>query len=166
MPLKHFNILVKCQRQNGVKLVQGRQDGKAAREFIEFLAKSVFGKVSSIIREKDFIAVMSDGSQARKTGSDKELVLTHTKRGGVPQYFVTAILEMSQYGGVDAESLKRGIDDVYLNQVKLPEEFYLKHFVSTTTDGASQHRFKNWSLFPTENREALAGAYPFCKPPH
>ena len=37
MPLKHFKILVKCQRQNGVVLIEGRDSNKAAREYINLI---------------------------------------------------------------------------------------------------------------------------------
>ena len=39
-------------------------------------------KVAQILGSSNFMAVLTDGSQARKTGSDKEMVLIRTERNG------------------------------------------------------------------------------------
>ena len=41
MPHKHFKVLVKCQRANGVRLVLGKDGGNAAREFIHCIADAI-----------------------------------------------------------------------------------------------------------------------------
>jgi hypothetical protein len=83
---------------------------------------------------------MSDGgSQARKTGSEKELVMVHVERNGIPCYLIVSLLEMSKYG-VDANSIKMGIDSIFNQEngvIKLSEDDYKNMLVSTTTDGAS-----------------------------
>lgn len=56
---------------------------------------------------------MSDGSQARKTGSEKELIMVRVERNGIPFYLVISLLEMSTYDGVDADSIKKGIDSIF-----------------------------------------------------
>lgn len=71
MPLKHFKVLVKCQRQNGVVLIDDRDNKKAAREYIHCIANAIREKCAAVIARKHFMALMSDGSQARKTGSEK-----------------------------------------------------------------------------------------------
>lgn len=34
IPLKHYQVHVKCERANGVRLVQGKEDSNSAHEFI------------------------------------------------------------------------------------------------------------------------------------
>ena len=65
MPLKHFDVLIKCQCQNGVRMVKDKQDGKAAREFIKYIAFAVTEKVSATLAEAKFFSVLSDGSQPK-----------------------------------------------------------------------------------------------------
>ena len=59
------------------------------------------------------MSLMSDGSQARKTGSEKELIMVRVERNGIPSYLVLSLLEMSTYGGVDADFIKKGIDSIF-----------------------------------------------------
>ena len=140
MPLKHFKVLVKCQRENGVVLVQGRDDNKAAREYIHYIATAVREKCAAIIASQNFMSLMSDGSQARKTGSEKEMILLRVERNGIPCYLIVSLLEMSRYGGVDADSIKKGIDSIFDEKngvIKLQAKAYATKMVSATTDGAS-----------------------------
>ena len=136
MPLSHFSVLVKCQRQNRVRLIEGKQNGKAAREFISCIATAITEKVAVILAGSDFISILSDGSQARKTKSEKELILTRVERAGIPCYFVTSLIEMANFGGTDADSIKKSIDHVYKNEMRLPDDIFEKHVVSATSDGA------------------------------
>jgi hypothetical protein len=83
---------------------------------------------------------MSDGSQARKTGSEKELVMVRVERNGIPCYLIVSLLEMSEYGDVDANSIKMGINSIFNEEngvIKLSEDNYKNMLVSATTDGAS-----------------------------
>ena len=68
MPLKHFKILVKCQRDNGVVLIEGCDDNQAVKEYIHYIAEAVKEKCAAIIAGKHFMSLLSDGSQARKPG--------------------------------------------------------------------------------------------------
>ena len=54
----------------------------------------------------------SYGSQVRKTNNEKELVLVRVEKNGIPVYFVVALLEMAEFGGTDAISLKKDLDSV------------------------------------------------------
>ena len=38
MPLSHFKVLVKCQHQNGVCLLVGKDDSHSCREYIHYIA--------------------------------------------------------------------------------------------------------------------------------
>ena len=85
------------------------------------------------------MSLMSDGSQARKTGSEKELIMVRVERNGMPCYLVLSLLEMSAYGGVDAKSIKKGIDSVFSEEGVVPmspKEYEVKT-VSATADAAS-----------------------------
>ena len=72
---------MKCQKQNGVKLIQGKQDGRTAKEFVHCISEAIVEKVAVILASSNVMSVLSDGSQARKTGSEKDLILTRIERG-------------------------------------------------------------------------------------
>ena len=59
------------------------------------------------------MSILSDGSQARKTKDEKELVLIRTLRNGIPMYFVVSLLEMSAFGGANADYIKSAIDSIF-----------------------------------------------------
>ena len=44
---------------------------------------------------------------------------------------------MSDWGGTDAESLKKGIDSIFLEDGKIPRTNYETNLVTLATDGAS-----------------------------
>ena len=83
------------------------------------------------------MSVLSDGSQARKTGSEKDLILTRIERGGLPCYFLILLAEMSDFEGTDAESIKKGIDHSFLKEIGISESSFLNCLVGATADGAS-----------------------------
>lgn len=56
---------------------------------------------------------------------------------GIPTYFVASLLEMSDWGGTDAASLKKGIDSIFVEDGSIPVENYDSKLVSLTSDGAS-----------------------------
>ena len=99
MSHEHFKVLVKCQRKNGGRLIQECDDCRAAREFVSAIADAVREKVTAILVVVKFFITLSDSSQAKKTGSDMELILTRTERNGIPVYFVTSLATMSEFGG-------------------------------------------------------------------
>ena len=66
LPLSQFKTLVKVQRNNGSRLIEGHDTRKAAREFIHYIADAVTEKVAGIVASSDFMSILSDGSQARK----------------------------------------------------------------------------------------------------
>lgn len=137
MPLSHFEVLVKVQKTNGVKLIQGKHDGRAAKEYVSALMDAVEEKCAVILSSKHFMTVLSDGSQARKTKSDKEMVLVRIERNGLPCYLVASLVEMSEWGGTGAEALKAGIDNVFSCDGPFKMEDYETKLVGCTADGAS-----------------------------
>ena len=60
-----------------------------------------------MIVSKDFIAMLSDGSQARKTSNEKELILVKVNRFEIPVYFVLSLLDMATFGETNADTLKK-----------------------------------------------------------
>ena len=48
MPYEHFKVLVKCQRKNGVHLIQGCDNGRATRG-LSAMADTVREKVAAIL---------------------------------------------------------------------------------------------------------------------
>ena len=81
-PLTSFKLLIKCQRMNGVKLIKGKDDSKATGEYFDVLCKAVTEKVCAIVASENAFSILSDGSQARKTTADKEIVLVRVERNG------------------------------------------------------------------------------------
>ena len=96
MPLKHFKVLVKCQRRNGVMLIKGKDNGTAAKEYIHSIADAIREKVADFIKSNSFFSILSDGSQARKVKTDKEMIMIRTEKSGLPCYFVVSLAEMSR----------------------------------------------------------------------
>ena len=59
---------------------------------------------------------------------------------GIPVYFVASLLEMSRWGGTDAESLKNGIDNIFDEDegaIPLTPNDYRLKVIGCTSDGAS-----------------------------
>lgn len=121
-PLTEFKTLVKCQKVNGVRLIDGCDSSHNAREFVSELADAIREKVASILCSSIAFAVLTDGSQPKKTGSEKELVLVRTVRDGVPVYYAIALQDIDEFGAANAENLKKSIDEAFSSKLKLPNE--------------------------------------------
>lgn len=57
--------------------------------------------------------LLTDGSQARKTEDDKEMMLARVERNGGPTYLMASLLQMSKFGGTGAQATKDTIDSVF-----------------------------------------------------
>ena len=119
------------------------------------------------------MSILSDGSQARKTNSEKELILVQTERNGIPVYFVVLLLEMANLGASNADSIKAAIDSVFAsrceegeNSVKgpIPLVDYNTNVVSATADGASVNFGVYLGLTQMKNERVARYDSP-CKPP-
>ena len=53
MAHRHFKVLVKCVKANGVRLIEGKEDGKAGREFVHCIAEAVQEKCAVILSGTD-----------------------------------------------------------------------------------------------------------------
>ena len=56
---------------------------------------------------------------------------------GIPTYFMASLLEMSEWGGTDAQSLKAGIDSIFSEDGQIPMASFRTKLISITSDGAS-----------------------------
>ena len=107
-----------------------------AQEYIHYIADAIWEKVGGLLANKKFIAVLSVGSQAKKTNNEKELILLIEKEG-VPIYLLASLLEMADFGGTDAHSLKNALDSVFSDTGNVPLADYDTKLVSVTSDGAN-----------------------------
>ena len=139
MPQSHFSVLVKCLKENNVRLIERTEDGRTGREFVHCIAEAVKEKCAVILASSNFMSILSDGSQARKTGKEKELVLIRCERNGIPTYMVVSLLEMQKFGGGNADAIFQGINSLFQGSspFNLPEDVYRHKVISATADGAS-----------------------------
>jgi hypothetical protein len=159
-PLSAFKTVVSSMKANGAKLLEGCDNDKKAKEFIGHLADAVRAKIGTILNNASAFAILCDGSQARKTGSEKALVLVRVVTGGEPKYFTAALQNMDDCGPANAENLKTTIDDVFQKAILVQE--YTKKVVSMTADGASVNTGKYNGLFvgmTSDNRPWLVGIH-------
>ena len=121
-------------------MIQRTEDGRSGKEFVHCIAQAVREKCAVVLGSGSFMSILSDGSQARKTGKEKELVLIRTERNGVPVYLVASLLEVSRFGGGDAKSIVAGINSVFQKDgtpLWMDKDTYSKKVISCTADGAS-----------------------------
>ena len=59
------------------------------------------------------MSILSDGSQARKTREEKELILVRTARNSITVYYVLSFLDMTDLGGTNADSIKAVIVSIF-----------------------------------------------------
>ena len=60
------------------------------------------------------------------------MVLTRVERNGIPVYMVASLLEMSEWGGTDSDSLKEGIDSVFNESGKMHTTDYITKLIGLT----------------------------------
>ncbi|XP_038063160.1 zinc finger protein 862-like [Patiria miniata] len=137
LPLSTFKTLVRVQKANGVKLIEGTESSNKAREFVHEIANAIRAKLSSILCSSTAFSVLSDGSQARKTSSEKELVMVQVVKAGHSVFYVAALENIDSYGDANAENLHKSLDNALENKLKIPHDKYTKALVSATADGAS-----------------------------
>ena len=113
LPFNKFKILVKCLGDNKVKLISGRDDHRAREEYVSYLAESIRDKLAVILSSSKAFSILTDSSEARKTGMEKELILVCVIRGGIPVYFSSALQDCNEFAGTDADSLKLAVDTAF-----------------------------------------------------
>lgn len=137
MPLHHFGMLIQTQRKNGVKFISGNHNGRTAKALVESIDKAVTEKVRKILNDSPFMSLLTDGSQARKTGDDKEMMLARVERNGGPAYLMASLLQMSKFGGTGAQATKDAIDSVFKEGGILELNDFVHKLIGSTADGAS-----------------------------
>ena len=92
--------------------------------------------MAAIIVRKNFMAILSDGSQARKTNNET----VRTVRADIPIYIIVSLLQTCEQGGTDADSIKEAIDSVFDDEdgnVPMEGQKYHNKPVSATAVGAN-----------------------------
>jgi hypothetical protein len=93
--------------------------------------------VTSILNESNFYSGLCDGSEARKTKEEKELVYVKVLIEGRPTYLLLKCNRMRDYGGNDAAAIKKSFLAAFeAYGVKLLEDDG-KKLISVCADGAS-----------------------------
>lgn len=114
-----------------------------AAEFISIIAQEQRKRLKEIFTTAH-CSILTDGSQARKTGSEKELVFIKVLHDGISTFMMAGLQDMDDYGDATAsalialaDNLRAAVDDVFLKTLGLSEEQYLCGMVSTAADGAA-----------------------------
>ena len=108
-----------------------------------------------ILLSNKAFSILTDGSEARKTGMEKELIFVCVIRGGIPFYFCSALQDCNEFGGTDTDSLKLAVDTAFDENnglVKLPKNTYKYRMISSTAGSASVN-FGKYSGLLTHQKE-------------
>ena len=62
----------------------GYDSQHCARELIHEISNSIREEISKLVADATAFSILSDGSQARKTGSEKELIFIRVMKNGTP----------------------------------------------------------------------------------
>ena len=119
-----------------MKLLSGYDNGNRAREFVHHLAEAIRYKIKNMLVSGAGFSLLCDGSQARKTKSEKELVLVRCVKDGQPVFLTLALQNIDDYGDATADHLKASLDDLF-QDLNVPADVYSKLMVSVIADGAS-----------------------------
>ena len=63
-------------------MLLGKHDGRSAKKLLHSIQLAIKQILVETLDKANFFCVLTDGSQARKTGDDKELVMTRVMKGG------------------------------------------------------------------------------------
>ena len=72
--MRKFPSLVELQKENGLLFMEGKTTEKSCADFIDFLGQSMRDHLTQVLSGAKFFSLAFDGSQARKTKTEKELV--------------------------------------------------------------------------------------------
>ena len=85
MPFNKYKVFVKCLCDNKVNLISRKDDHRAVEKLIRYIAKSIGERLALPLCSANAFSVLSDGSEVRKTGMEKELVFVRKVKGGIPK---------------------------------------------------------------------------------
>ena len=74
LPMAHFSKLIELQRKNGAKCVQGKNTAASCAVHLDILSDVLCDDIKRIIKAAPFFSIEFDGSQARKTQTNRELI--------------------------------------------------------------------------------------------
>ena len=80
--------------------------------------------ISAEIEAAPFFSILSDGSQARKSGSEKELVLARVIKNGEVVHFVVALENVDDLGDATGANVKQAIDNAFKKKLGKNNCFY------------------------------------------
>ena len=115
--------------------MEGKSHEKACAEFID-LGEVIRSDIKNILSSVRFFSIGMDGSQPRKTGTEKELLYSKVVGRGQSVELLLECIHVDDYGG-DAKSLKHAVDNVLLKQYNIPENIVETLMVCCCADGAS-----------------------------
>ena len=111
-PISDFEDLIELQQKNGLKFLQGKSHEKACAEFIDVLP-STLKDIKLILLQVSAFSLAFDGSQPRKTGTEKKLLYSKFASRGEAVELLLECIHVDDYGGDNCD-VKCAIDDVIL----------------------------------------------------
>ena len=139
MALLKIEALVEMQRRNKLSISKSKVNNKAAREMVSCLAEVVTNFVSRKIKESKFISLGCDGSEARKTHDEKELVYCKIVCDGdfgvATPVFILVCQSAKDFDGANADGVFAAMKSACLEYMS-QEELKLK-VVCIVPDGAA-----------------------------
>ena len=97
---------------------------------------STLKDIKLILLQVSAFSLAFDGSQPRKTGTEKKLLYSKFASRGEAVELLLECIHVDDYGG-DVCDLKGATDDVSLTRYNIPKERYIKLLVCVCTDGAN-----------------------------
>ena len=134
-PYSDFPHLTDLQKSNGLKFLQGKTHRKTCAEPIECLADVLRSDLKEILHNANFYSSLFDGSQPKKTYSEKELLYVKVLIRGKAVDLLCKCIHMDDYGS-DAIDLKHAFDDPLKEDYKL-EDCFIPLLITHCADGAS-----------------------------
>lgn len=110
-----------------------------------------------IVSASKAFRILTDGSEARKTGLEKELIFVWVVHGGIPIYFCVTLQDSNECGGADTNNLKLAIGMVFNDDgglVKITKNMYDCHMILSIADAAYMHFWK-YSELLAQQKESL-----------
>lgn len=135
-PLSAFKLMVDVQKANGVALIDGYDSVSKARELVCHLASAISYKIAEMLTSSAAFSVLCDGSQARKTNNEKELILARCLKDGAPIFVMVALQNMNDFGDATADNVKAALDKAFAD-LGITDELYTALMIAATADGAS-----------------------------
>lgn len=131
-----FPFAIKMQKRNGLEFLPGKDDEHSCSIFVHFLAEALRSDIKSILLLSNFFAGEMDGSEARKTKDEKELVYCKVVIRGQPVELFLKCQKMADFGGVDAACTKQAFDGAFLQDYGVSDERYQNLLIAVCADGA------------------------------